>query len=77
MKAGDVIVIRYIGPKGEPGVPEMLKPTGAIIVAGLCKTVALIAAGRFSGWTHDFVVGHITPEAFEVGLIALVEDEIR
>lgn len=74
VKPGDVIVIRYIGPKGGPGMPEMLKPTGAIIGAGLGKTVALITDGRFSGGTHGFVVGHISPEAFEGGLIALVED---
>lgn len=75
VKAGDVVVIRYIGPKGAPGMPEMLKPTGAIIGAGLGKTVALITDGRFSGGTHGFVVGHITPEASEGGLIALVEDD--
>ncbi|PRX39059.1 dihydroxy-acid dehydratase [Salegentibacter salegens] len=74
VKRGDVVVIRYIGPKGGPGMPEMLKPTGAIIGAGLGKTVALITDGRFSGGTHGFVVGHISPEAFEGGLIALVED---
>lgn len=74
VRAGDVIVIRSIGPKGAPGMPEMLKPTGAIIGAGLGKSVALITDGRFSGGTHGFVVGHITPEAFEGGLIALVED---
>jgi len=74
VKAGDVVVIRYIGPKGAPGMPEMLKPTGAIIGAGLGKSVALITDGRFSGGTHGFVVGHITPEAFEGGLIGLVED---
>src|SRR3954468_16325662 len=72
--AGDVVVIRHIGPKGAPGMPEMLKPTGAIIGAGLGKSVALITDGRFSGGTHGFVVGHITPEAFEGGLIGLVED---
>src|SRR6478609_414265 len=72
--AGDVVVIRHIGPKGAPGMPEMLKPTGAIIGAGLGKTVALITDGRFSGGTHGFVVGHITPEAYEGGLIGLVED---
>jgi len=72
--AGDVVVIRNIGPKGAPGMPEMLKPTGAIIGAGLGKTVALITDGRFSGGTHGFVVGHITPEAVEGGLIGLVED---
>lgn len=73
--AGDVVVIRYIGPKGAPGMPEMLKPTGAIIGAGLGKSVALITDGRFSGGTHGFVVGHITPEAFDGGLIALVQDD--
>jgi dihydroxy-acid dehydratase len=72
--AGDVVVIRNIGPKGAPGMPEMLKPTGAIIGAGLGKTVALITDARFSGGTHGFVVGHITPEAYEGGLIGLVED---
>ena len=72
--AGDVVVIRNIGPKGAPGMPEMLKPTGAIIGAGLGKSVALITDGRFSGGTHGFVVGHITPEAYEGGLIGLVED---
>ncbi len=72
--AGDVVVIRYIGPRGAPGMPEMLKPTGAIIGAGLGKSVALITDGRFSGGTHGFVVGHITPEAFDGGLIALVQD---
>ncbi len=74
VKAGDVVVIRYIGPKGAPGMPEMLKPTGAIIGAGLGKSVALITDGRFSGGTHGFVVGHITPEAFDGGVIAFVED---
>ncbi len=74
VKAGDVVVIRYIGPKGAPGMPEMLKPTGAIIGAGLGKSVALITDGRFSGGTHGFVVGHITPEAFDGGLIGMVED---
>ncbi len=73
--AGDVVVIRYIGPRGAPGMPEMLKPTGAIIGAGLGKSVALITDGRFSGGTHGFVVGHITPEAFDGGLIGLVEDD--
>lgn len=74
VKAGDVVVIRYVGPKGGPGMPEMLKPTSAIIGAGLGKSVALITDGRFSGGTHGFVVGHITPEAFEGGTIALVKD---
>jgi dihydroxy-acid dehydratase len=74
IKAGDVVVIRYVGPKGGPGMPEMLKPTSAIIGAGLGKSVALITDGRFSGGTHGFVVGHITPEAYDGGLIALVKD---
>jgi dihydroxy-acid dehydratase len=74
VKEGDVVVIRYVGPRGAPGMPEMLKPTSAIIGAGLGKSVALITDGRFSGGTHGFVVGHITPEAFDGGLIALVED---
>ncbi len=74
VKAGDVVVIKNEGPKGAPGMPEMLKPTGAIIGAGLGKSVALITDGRFSGGTHGFVVGHITPEAFDGGLIGLVED---
>lgn len=75
IKQGDVVVIRYVGPKGGPGMPEMLKPTSAIIGAGLGKSVALITDGRFSGGTHGFVVGHITPEAYEGGLIALVKDD--
>lgn len=75
VKQGDVVVIRHVGPKGAPGMPEMLKPTSAIIGAGLGKSVALITDGRFSGGTHGFVVGHITPEAFEGGLIALVKDD--
>jgi dihydroxy-acid dehydratase len=72
---GDVIVIRYVGPKGAPGMPEMLKPTSLIIGAGFGKTVALITDGRFSGGSHGFVIGHITPEAFDGGLLALVQDE--
>ena len=75
IKKGDVVVIRYVGPKGGPGMPEMLKPTSAIIGAGLGKSVALITDGRFSGGTHGFVVGHITPEAYDGGLIALVKDD--
>lgn len=71
---GDVIVIRHEGPKGAPGMPEMLKPTSALIGAGLGGSVALITDGRFSGGTHGFVVGHITPEAHEGGLIAFVKD---
>lgn len=77
IKEGDVVVIRYVGPKGAPGMPEMLKPTSAIIGAGLGKSVALITDGRFSGGTHGFVVGHITPEAHEGGLLALVKDDDR
>jgi len=75
IRPGDVVVIRYVGPKGAPGMPEMLKPTSAIIGAGLGKSVALITDGRFSGGTHGFVVGHITPEAYEGGGIALVHDD--
>ncbi|TZF83134.1 dihydroxy-acid dehydratase [Pedobacter sp. BS3] len=75
VKSGDVVVIKNEGPKGAPGMPEMLKPTSAIIGAGLGKSVALITDGRFSGGTHGFVVGHITPEAFEGGLIGLVKDD--
>jgi dihydroxy-acid dehydratase len=75
VKSGDVVVIRYVGPKGAPGMPEMLKPTSAIIGAGLGKSVALITDGRFSGGTHGFVVGHITPEAMLGGNIALVQDD--
>lgn len=75
VKAGDVVVIRNVGPKGAPGMPEMLKPTSAIFGAGLGASVALITDGRFSGGTHGFVVGHITPEAFEGGNIGLVKDE--
>ena len=74
VEKGDVVVIRYEGPKGGPGMPEMLKPTAAIIGARLGKDVALITDGRFSGGTHGFVVGHITPEAQEGGLLALVKD---
>ena len=74
IEKGDVVVIRYVGPKGGPGMPEMLKPTAAIMGAGLAKDVALITDGRFSGGTHGFVVGHIAPEAYEGGLIALVQD---
>jgi dihydroxy-acid dehydratase len=75
VQAGDVVVIRYVGPKGAPGMPEMLKPTSAIMGVGLGKSVALITDGRFSGGSHGFVIGHITPEAFDGGVIALVEDE--
>lgn len=74
IKHGDVVVIRYVGPKGAPGMPEMLKPTSALIGAGLGKSVALITDGRFSGGTHGFVIGHITPEASEGGALAFVHD---
>lgn len=74
VKKGDVIVIRYAGPKGAPGMPEMLKPTSVVMGAGLGKEVALITDGRFSGGSHGFVVGHITPEASEGGVIALIRD---
>ena len=75
IQPGDVVVIKNVGPVGAPGMPEMLKPTSAIIGAGLGKSVALITDGRFSGGTHGFVVGHITPEAVNGGLIGLVEDD--
>jgi len=74
ISAGDVVVIRYEGPKGGPGMREMLGPTSAIMGRGLGKEVALITDGRFSGGTHGFVVGHITPEAYSGGPIALIED---
>ena len=74
VQKGDVVVIRYEGPKGGPGMPEMLKPTAAIMGAGLGKEVALITDGRFSGGTHGFVVGHVTPEAQDGGTIAVVKD---
>lgn len=74
IKPGDVVVIRYCGPKGGPGMPEMLKPTSAIMGAGLGNSIALITDGRFSGGTHGFVVGHITPEAHTGGTIALVKN---
>jgi dihydroxy-acid dehydratase len=75
VKPGDVVVIRNVGPKGAPGMPEMLKPTSAIFGAGLGASVALITDGRFSGGTHGFVVGHITPEAYDGGNIAIVKDD--
>jgi dihydroxy-acid dehydratase len=74
IKEGVVVVIRMCGPKGGPGMPEMLKPTSAIMGAGLGNSVALITDGRFSGGTHGFVVGHITPEAIDGGVIGLVKD---
>ena len=78
IRAGDVVIIRYEGPKGGPGMPEMLTPTSAIVGAGLGNDVALMTDGRFSGGSHGFIVGHISPEAQEGGTIALVEtgDEI-
>lgn len=75
VKAGDVVVIRNVGPKGAPGMPEMLKPTSMIIGAGLGSDVALITDGRFSGGTHGFVVGHVTPEAWCGGPIGLLHDD--
>lgn len=75
VRKGDVVVIRYVGPKGAPGMPEMLKPTSAIMGSGLGKSVALITDGRFSGGTHGFVVGHITPEAHVGGNIGLIQDD--
>jgi dihydroxy-acid dehydratase len=79
VEKGDVVVIRYVGPKGGPGMPEMLKPTSLIMGAGLGKSVALITDGRFSGGTHGFVVGHITPEAQSGGAIGILKtgDKIR
>ena len=74
VKKGDVVIIRYEGPKGAPGMPEMLKPTSSIMGAGLGKDVALITDGRFSGGSHGFVVGHVSPEAQEGGNIALVKN---
>ncbi len=72
--AGDVMVLRYLGPKGGPGMPEMLAPTGALIGQGLGESVGLVTDGRFSGGTWGMVVGHVAPEAYEGGLIALVQD---
>jgi dihydroxy-acid dehydratase len=74
VQAGDVVVVRNVGPKGAPGMPEMLKPTSMIIGAGLGSDVALITDGRFSGGTHGFVVGHVTPEAWCGGPIGLLKD---
>ena len=71
---GDVIVIRYEGPRGGPGMREMLAPTSAVMGKGLGGKVALITDGRFSGGTHGFVVGHITPEAYTGGALAIIED---
>jgi len=72
--AGDVMVLRYLGPKGAPGMPEMLAPTGALIGQGLGESVGLITDGRFSGGTWGMVVGHVAPEAYVGGTIALVEE---
>ena len=77
IRDGGVIVIRYVGPKGGPGMPEMLKPTSVLMGAGLGASVALITDGRFSGGSHGFIVGHVTPEAQEGGPIALVQDGDR
>ena len=79
VSSGNIVVVRYVGPKGGPGMPEMLKLTSAIMGAGLGKSVALITDGRFSGGTHGFVVGHVTPEAQEGGAIALLQngDQIK
>jgi len=74
IKKGDVIIIRYEGPKGGPGMPEMLTPTSAIIGAGLGNDVAMITDGRFSGGSHGFIIGHVVPEAQEGGPIALIEN---
>ena len=77
IRKGDVIIIRYEGPRGGPGMPEMLTPTSAIMGAGLGKDVAMLTDGRFSGGSHGFIIGHITPEAQEGGPIALVRDGDR
>ncbi len=74
IKAGDVMVLRYLGPKGGPGMPEMLAPTGALIGQGLGESVGLITDGRFSGGTWGMVVGHVAPEAYAGGTIALVQE---
>ena len=74
IKAGDVMVLRYLGPKGAPGMPEMLAPTSALVGQGLGESVGLVTDGRFSGGTWGMVVGHVAPEAYEGGTIALVEE---
>jgi dihydroxy-acid dehydratase len=74
---GDVVVIRYEGPKGGPGMPEMLTPTSAIMGAGLGNDVAMVTDGRFSGGSHGFIIGHVVPEAQEGGPIALIRDGDR
>src|SRR3989441_9381208 len=75
IKAGDVMVLRYLGPKGGPGMPEMLAPTGALIGAGLGESVGLVTDGRFSGGTWGMVVGHVAPEAAAGGTIAFVKED--
>ncbi|MGH8248878.1 MAG: dihydroxy-acid dehydratase, partial [Gammaproteobacteria bacterium] len=77
IRKGDAVVIRYEGPKGGPGMPEMLTPTSAIVGAGLGSEVAMITDGRFSGGSHGFIIGHVVPEAQEGGPIALVQDGDR
>jgi len=74
VKAGHVLVIRYEGPKGSPGMPEMLSPGAALVGAGLGKKVALVTDGRFSGASHGIMIGHVTPEAYDGGPIALVQN---
>ena len=74
IKAGDVMVLRYLGPRGAPGMPEMLAPTSALVGQGLGESVGLVTDGRFSGGTWGMVVGHVAPEAYEGGTIALVEE---
>ncbi len=74
IQKGDVVVIRYEGPKGGPGMPEMLTPTSAIMGAGLGKDVALLTDGRFSGGSHGFIIGHIVPEAQEGGPLGLIQN---
>jgi len=77
IRAGSVIVVRFEGPKGGPGMPEMLKPTSALMGAGLGDDVALVTDGRFSGGSHGFLIGHVAPEAQEGGPLALVRDGDR
>jgi dihydroxy-acid dehydratase len=77
IRAGDVMVLRYLGPKGAPGMPEMLAPTSALIGQGLGESVGLITDGRFSGGTWGMVVGHVAPEAYAGGVIALVQEGDR
>jgi dihydroxy-acid dehydratase len=74
VKAGEIVVLRYLGPKGGPGMPEMLSPTSALIGKGLGESVGLITDGRFSGATWGMVVGHVAPEAYVGGTIALVQE---